>query len=99
MAKYDVYPNAHAEGFLLDVQSDLLDVLNTRVVVPLLDLSNAPTPAAHLNPVFRIEGREVVMVTQFLAAVPGSVLQRPVTSLDAEHAQITRALDMVFQGF
>ena len=38
MARYDVYPNPGQNPqvpFLLDVQSDLLSVLDTRVVVPL----------------------------------------------------------------
>ncbi|CAM5429606.1 hypothetical protein TMEC54S_03045 [Thauera mechernichensis] len=36
MARFDVYRNSAGEGFLLDVQADLLSHLNTRVVVPLL---------------------------------------------------------------
>ncbi len=99
MAKYDVFPNPDGAGFLVDVQSDLLDVLNTRVVAPLLPKAQAPKPAAYLNPVFRIDEQEVVMVTQFLATVPTRILRAPVGSLDAEHEKITRALDMVFQGF
>ncbi|MDY6892043.1 MAG: CcdB family protein, partial [Pseudomonadota bacterium] len=37
--------------------------LNTRVVVPLLPKSSAPSPAQGLNPVFNIEGQDVVMAT------------------------------------
>ena len=77
MAKYDVYPNPSGDGYLLDVQTDLLSALNTRVVVPLLPKSRAPKPATRLNPVFEIEGQQVVMVTQFLAAVPVGILKSP----------------------
>ncbi|MGJ8624155.1 MAG: CcdB family protein [Yoonia sp.] len=63
MAKYDVFPNPSGEGFLLDVQTDLLSDLNTRVVVPLLPRSRAPKPATRLNPTFDINGVAVVMVT------------------------------------
>ncbi|CAA6816935.1 MAG: Unknown protein [uncultured Thiotrichaceae bacterium] len=40
MAQFDVYRNNNPASqehipYLLDVQSDLLDVLNTRVIVPL----------------------------------------------------------------
>jgi toxin CcdB len=45
MAKYDVFPNPSGDGYLLDVQTDLLSDLNTRVVVPLLQTSSAPKPA------------------------------------------------------
>ena len=99
MAKHDVYPNPDGAGYLLDVQADLLDGMNTRVVVPLLPRSDAPVRAERLNPTFEIAGGEVVMVTQFLAAVPVSILTVPVANLSARFADITNALDMVFQGF
>ncbi len=99
MAKYDVVPNPSGEGYLLDVQTDLLAGLNTRVVVPLLPIATAPKPATRLNPVFEIEGARVVMVTQFMAAVPVAILPLPVAQLDAEADEITRAVDMLMQGF
>ena len=99
MARNDVYRRTDGGGLVLDVQSDLLDRLNTRVVVPLLPKVDAPTPAARLNPVFEIEGAPYVMVTQFLAAVPAGLLGEQVASLDAAHDQITGALDLVFTGF
>ena len=99
MAKYDVYPNPDGPGYLLDVQADLLDDLNTRVVVPLFPVDTAPMPANRLNPLFAIEGTEVVMVTQFLASVPLSIPGNPVANLSKDFADITNALDMVFQGF
>ena len=36
MARFDVYASPDGSGCLLDVQADLLDSLNTRVVVPLM---------------------------------------------------------------
>jgi len=39
------------------------------------------------------------MATQFLASVPASILANPVQNLANEFAEITNALDMVFQGF
>ncbi len=99
MARYDVFANPSGDGFVLDVQTDLLSGLNTRVVVPLMPQSRAPQPAARLNPVFEVEGVPVVMVTQFMAAVPISVLKSPITQLDAEADSITVAIDMLMQGF
>lgn len=99
MAKYDVHRDPGGNGFLLDVQADLLDRLNTRVVVPLLPEPAAPTAATRLNPVLTVAGADYVMVTQFLAAVPASVLGAPVANLSDSFAEITGALDMLFQGF
>lgn len=99
MARYEVYRAPDGPGWWLDVQADVLDVLNTRVVVPLLPEAQAPVPARRLNPVFLVEGERVVMVTQYLSAVPVRVLGRPVGSLAERSDEIGAALDMVFVGF
>jgi toxin CcdB len=99
MARFSVYKNPEGKGFLLDVQADLLDHLNTRVVVPLLPPSAAPAPAHRLNPVFQVGGQAVVMATQFMAAIPAPVLKVPVHSLADSRNEITAALDLLFQGF
>lgn len=99
MARFDVYRNSAGEGFLLEVQADLLSHLNTRVVVPLLPSGGELQPARGLNPVFEIEGGRFVMVTQFLATVPISLLKAPMARLGAFRAEITTALDMLFQEF
>lgn len=99
MARFDVFENKGGAGYLLDVQSDLLKGLNTRVVVPLLPKSSAPFPAQRLNPVFNIEGQEVVMATQYMAAVPEGELRFGVSSLTEQQDEISGALDMLFLGF
>ena len=99
MARFDVFANEGGEGYLLDVQSDLLGSLNTRVVVPLLPRENAPAPAERLNPVFVIDGIDVVMATQFLAAVPKAELRAKIGSLEEASDEIGAALDMLFLGF
>ena len=73
--------------------------LNTRVVVPLLPLTQAPVPADRLNPVFNIGDEQYVMVTQFMAAVPRALLRSPVTSLTGQDNEIMAALDMLLVGF
>ena len=99
MARFDVYRNPEGSGYLLDVQADLLSDLNTRVVVPLIPAELAPPPATRLNPVFSLEATRVVMVTQFLSAVPLAMLVTPVASLADRDAEILAALDMVLTGF
>lgn len=99
MARFDVFPNPDGPGALLNVQADLLEGLNTRLVVPLLPLDQAPAPAKRLNPVFEIEGTDMVMVTQFMAAVPSHILRGRIGNLTPLSDQITVALDMALQGF
>ena len=98
MARFDVYASPDSIGYLLDVQADLLDALNTRIVVPLMPLDAAPTPAKRLNPIFEIQSGRYVMVTQFLSAVPASLLKAPVLSLASCDSEITQALDLALTG-
>jgi toxin CcdB len=98
MARFDFFENP-AGGYFLDVQCDFLGNLSTRVVVPLMRSAGAPRPAKRLNPTFTIGPEQFVMVTQFLAAVPVSELQRRVGSLAHERDAIMVALDMIFIGF
>ncbi len=58
MARFDVYSRrgSDSDGYLIDVQADLLQDLSTRVVAPLLPPAIAPKPARNLNPVFKIDG-------------------------------------------
>lgn len=99
MARYDVYANPDGPGFLLDCQADVLSFLNTRFIVPLLPIAQAPPPARRLNPVFVVDGRQVVMLTQFAAAILTSRLGRQVGTLRADDYAIANALDMLIAGF
>lgn len=98
MARFDVHENPVGEGYLLDVQADALDGLNSRVVVPLMPVGLAPKPAGRLNPEFRIEGRQVVMVTQFIAAVGTFNLGPPVASISDRSEVVINALDLLLTG-
>lgn len=99
MARYDLYRNADGDSYFLDIQSDLLGHLNTRVVVPLLPPNLAPTPGRRLNPSFVIAGKNYVMVTQFMSAVSASELPEAQGDLYHHHDDIVAALDLLFHGF
>ena len=98
MARFDVYASPDGRGYLLDVQADLLDRLNTRVVVPLMPVGTAPSPAKRLNPVFDIQNERHVMVTQFLSAVPVFILKTPISNLALHDTEIMGALDILTTG-
>ncbi len=104
MAQFDVHRNANPATrsripYLLDVQSDLLDPLATRVVVPLCKpeiLSGRP--AERLNPGFEVEGRKVLMLTPELAGVQRRHLGERVANLASERRAIIGALDLLITG-
>jgi len=62
MARFDVYANRRGGAFLLDVQTDLITRLSTRVDVALLPLDAVPTVADRLNPIFEVQGSKVLSV-------------------------------------
>ena len=99
MPKYTVYRNPEGVGYLVDLQADINSYFATRVVAPLLPVSDIPSYARGLNPVFDIEGIRVVMVTQGLAAIPAKLLKHPVMSLKDRQHEIDAAIDLLFVGF
>ncbi len=103
MAQFDVYrnPDPRTQGFipfLLNVQSDLLEQLSTRVVVPLVLTSEMSRPAARLNPQFEIDGIAVVMSTAELAGISSRALGAQVLSLQNKRTEIINALDLLVTG-
>jgi toxin CcdB len=105
MARFDVYANpgehARTTPYLLDVQSNLLDGLDSRMVIPLRDLAHFPKVklSMRLTPVLRINGKDFLLETPKMGAVPQRILKTAVASLAHEQVQITGALDFLFQGY
>lgn len=85
-------------GYVVDIQSRLLDAMATRVVIPLLPRQAAPPPAKALNPVLTIDGVEHVLMTQNIATVPLVQLRTPAGTLAMERDQIVRAIDALLSG-
>jgi len=104
MAQFDVYRNAHPATrarvpYLLDVQSDLLDALATRVVVPLCKPEVLRGKLAErLNPMFEVEGRKMVLLTPELAGVSRKALGEQIANLANRRDSIIAALDLVITG-
>ena len=103
MAQFDVYLNPNTETnrnipYLVDVQDDLLDVLATRVVIPLHTMASMPKPAKQLNPILEISGEKFVLSTAELAGIHAAMLGEPIENLNAYREDMIAALDFVFTG-
>jgi len=105
MARFDVYrnPSAHptTTPYVLDVQSNLLDGLDSRMVIPLrrLDHFAAVRLPSQLTPIFQIEGTDYLLETPKMAAIPLRMLKDCIAHLGDEQDRITAALDFLFQGY
>jgi toxin CcdB len=103
MAQFDVYENPNPASrknipFLLDVQTDLLDNLATRVVVPLVTSAAMPIPGRHLNPAFSVGKTGVIMSTAEIAGVSVKSLGKKVCSIKQYRNEIVAALDFLITG-
>ena len=105
MAQFTVYRNKSQRTrstfpLLLDVQSDLLDQLHTRVVIPLTKTSAlAKKPLSNLTPALKFDGETYVLVTPQLAGIARSDLGAPAGSVAGQRQAILAALDFLLVGF
>lgn len=104
MAQFDVYVNESNIDpetilFLLDIQSDSLSDLRSRVVAPLRRSDAVKPLSARLNPSFQIAQTDVVLMIQEMLYLPTRVLGKRVTSLTGDREAIIRALDLLTVGF
>ena len=104
MGQFAVHKNKNphtrsAIPFLLDVQSDLLSDLETRVVVPLCPASAVKgKPLRVLTPILEIEAESYVMLTPQMAGIPRSELGASVASLERYRFEIIAAIDFLVTG-
>ena len=103
MAQFDVHrnvaPSKARVPFLLDVQADLLKVLATRVVIPLVKPAEVGNQVVrHLHFEVEVEGQRLIALGSELAAIPTKALGPRVGSLAASRTDIIRAIDVLVTG-
>jgi len=99
MARFDLHPGDSPDLFLLDIQHDMFDYLDTRVVVPLMPVKGNPPAVKRLYPIFDIEGRPMLMATPLMSAIRAHQLKKPVANLSSYRDEIVAAVDFLQQGF
>jgi toxin CcdB len=104
MPQFAVHKNLNRETkravpYLLDVQSDLLSELGTRVVMPLYPAAAMKGKTFKtLTPIFEINGRSFAAITPQLAGISKKALGPAVADLSAHRAEIVAALDVLITG-
>lgn len=104
MARFDVYRHPDEvlrkkTPYLLDVQNDYIEGLETRVVLPVRAAMLFGRPMRDLNPLLEIDGAAVVLDAAAIAAFPSAELRSPVTNLRAQADVIVNALDTLFGSY
>lgn len=104
MNQYALYKNENKNSkkiypYFVDVQSNLLDSLNSRVVIPLSpNKETNNTNAKNLCPVFDVEGKKYILLTHQMTSVPVSLLKKKVCVLDNYRYEILGAIDLLLTG-
>ena len=99
MPRLDLYRwPGNGTGYVVNIQSTLLDTLRTRTIIPRFPQDASPKPIQTLNPSAQIEGGTYVLATQLLASVPVRELGPAIGSMDEWHNDIARALDVLING-
>lgn len=99
MHQFDVCRLRHGGALVVNCQSDLLDHLPTRLVVPLIPIEDAPTPAERLNPIFRIADCDFMLAPQYAASVETGDLAGADFSLASDYLRVTVAIDFLVGGY
>ncbi|MEX2124799.1 MAG: CcdB family protein [Woeseia sp.] len=88
-----------AVPLLLDIQSDLLEELDTRVVVPLYKSASLKGGIIKiLTPGVEVDGKMYIAVTPQLAGIPRKALGAQVADLSERRYDIIAALDLLVTG-
>lgn len=104
MARFDVYRHPDAKRrkvipFFLSIQSDSLDFLATRVVVPLVADRSFGARIPFLHPSLVVQGEAVILAINELVAIETSILGPVVANQAHDASTIVSALDYLVSGY
>ncbi|AOW84118.1 CcdB family protein [Vibrio mimicus] len=104
MSQFTLYENldkstSTAYPYFVDVQSERLSTLNSRLVIPLTPFGLLEKKApSHLCPTIHIEQGDFVILTQQMTSVPTKILVEPVADLSTFRDEIIAAIDFLITG-
>jgi len=105
MAQYSIYQNKNENTkkiypYLIDVQTSLLDSLETKLVIPLSLKKNFENKLIkNLNVIIEINGKEYIILTQQLAAIPKQFIGELVLNSSGKRQEILSSIDFLITGF
>ena len=102
MAQFDVHRNPEQGRkdipYVVDIQSDLLSDLPTRLIAPLVRATAFGLPVGRLHPRFVVEENAVIMLTTEIGVLSPRALGGVVASLEDRRHEIVGAVDMLVTG-
>jgi toxin CcdB len=105
MTQFQIFHNPNQQTkksypFLLDIQSPLLDSMDTKLVVPLSGVvSIKEKRIKELNPLIVIDGKEFVILTQQMASIHKKDIGSFVHDASFLRQEMLDAIDFLITGF
>ena len=105
MTRFAIYQNRNLRSsvsfpFLVDVQSELLQDLETRVVIPLARAASfTDFPLRYVMPAVEVDGKKYLLMTPQLTGLSRVLLGPLRGSLEPYARDISRATDILLRGF
>jgi toxin CcdB len=102
--QFDIYVNTDKDTnktypYFMDVQSDLLDTLNSRVVIPLTPVENSSKDYPKtLCPRVKVRNKNFALLAHQITSVPLSLLKGKAASAKSTRNEIIAAIDFVVTG-
>ena len=83
--------------FFIDIQNDLLDSLNSRVVVPLTTKQSATNPD-NLCPQIELQNKHYIILGDQVTSISVNMLKKQIGSVAAKRDEIIAAIDFLITG-
>lgn len=101
MSQFTLYKNENKNSkktypYLVDVQNDFFEGLNSRMVIPLSphNILNQ-TNAKKLCPIIMVNDEQYVLLTHQMTSMPKTMLRKKITSLETLRYEILGAIDFL----
>jgi len=102
--QFDVYENTDKDTkkvypYFVDIQTNLLDTLNSRAVIPLTPVKNVSKEyPRNLCPTISVDKKDFALLTHQITSVPIRLLKRKATSAETYRSDIIAAIDFLATG-
>lgn len=103
MKQFDLYANTDTQTkkaypFFVDVQTGLLDMLNSRVVIPLTEVEPDKDLPNNICPKFEIDGSQYYLLTHQITTVSRSFLKKNSGTVLLNRTEIINSIDFLISG-
>ncbi len=103
MSRFDLFVNTDEDSrttypYLLNIQTELIEMLNSRVVIPLTPVYPDTALPSILCPKFEIANDQYYLLTHQITTVPTSLLKIRQGTLSVSRTDIINAIDFLLSG-